>query len=122
MILKQASLPKDIVTLGVEGISRIWRKAKLKAVGLMREKTLYGATEHSIGSREGVTTARLEIRMLLEDYESRSARLHEIMTQIESLIKQIPMTEKLMEINGVGIKTVSGFLAEVGDISQFDNP
>ena len=32
------------------------------------------------------------------------------------------MAEKLLEIKGVGIKTVSGFLAEVGDISRFDNP
>lgn len=122
MILKVAPLPEDIVALGAEGVNRIWREAKLKGVGLKRAKTLYEAAEHSIGGREGATAARLEIRMLLEDYESRSARLQEIMTLIESLVKQIPMAEKLMEIKGVGIKTVSGFLAEVGDISRFDNP
>lgn len=55
--------------------------------------------------------------MLLEDYESRGNHLQEVMTLIEELEKQIPMTEKLMEIKGVGIKTVSGFLAEVGDIN-----
>lgn len=27
-----------------------------------------------------------------------------------------------MEINGIGLKTVSCFVAEVGDISRFDNP
>ena len=32
------------------------------------------------------------------------------------------MAEKLLEIKGVGIRTVSGFLAEVGDISRFNNP
>ena len=56
----------------------------------------------------------MEIRMLLEDYESRSIRLQEVMTLIEGLVKQIPMAEKLLEIKGVGIRTVSGFLAEVG--------
>ncbi|WP_425755376.1 transposase [Ihubacter sp. rT4E-8] len=44
------------------------------------------------------------------------------MTLIEELVNQIPMTEKLLEIKGVGIKTVSGFLAEVGDIGGFNNP
>ena len=44
------------------------------------------------------------------------------MTLIEGLVKQIPMAEKLLEIKGVGIKTVSGFLAEVGDISRFNTP
>lgn len=60
--------------------------------------------------------------MLLEDYESRNNRLQEVMNLIEELVKQIPMAEKLMEIKGVGIKTVSGFFAEVGDISRFSSP
>ena len=122
MILKTAPLPEDIVTLGVDGINQIWREAKMKGVGLKRAKDLVYAAEHSIGSREGATAAGLEIRMLLEDYESRAKRLEEIMKLIESLIAQIPMAGKLMQIKGVGIKTVSGFLAEVGDISRFDNP
>ena len=60
--------------------------------------------------------------MLLEDYESRNTRLQEVMVLIEELIRKIPMAEKLLEIKGVGIRTVSGFLAEVGDISRFNNP
>ena len=60
--------------------------------------------------------------MLLEDYESRNTRLQEVMVLIEELVKQIPMAEKLLGIKGVGIRTVSGFLAEVGDISRFSNP
>ena len=59
--------------------------------------------------------------MLLEDYESRNMRLQEVITLIEELVKEIPMAEKLLEIKGVGIRTVSGFLAEVGDISRFNN-
>lgn len=43
------------------------------------------------------------------------------MVLIEKLVKHIPMAEKLLEIKGVGIRTVSGFLAEVGDISRFNN-
>ena len=49
-------------------------------------------------------------------------RLQEVMVLIEELIRKIPMAEKLLEIKGVGIRTVSGFLAEVGDISRFNNP
>lgn len=122
MVLKQAPLPEDIVTLGVEGINQIWRDAKLRAVGKKRAQTLVSAAEHSVGSKEGATSARMEIRMLMEDYESRNTRLQEVMTLIEELVKQIPMAEKLLEIKGVGIKTVSGFLAEVGDITRFNTP
>lgn len=92
------------------------------AFGKARAKTLIEAAEHSVGSKEGAVSARMEIRMLLEDYESRNIRLQEVMALIEGLVKQIPMAEKLLEIKGVGIRTVSGFLAEVGDISRFNNP
>lgn len=122
MILKTAPLPEDILALGIEGVNRIWRDAKMKAVGKKRAKTLVEAAEHSIGNREGSTSARYEIQMLLEDYESKSDRLQEIMAMIEDLVKQIPMAEQLMEIKGVGMRTVSGFLAEVGDINRFKNP
>ena len=122
LVLKQAPLPEDILTLGVNGINKIWRDAKMRAVGLKRAKTLVEAAEHSVGSKEGAVAARMEIRMLFEDYESRSERLQEVMNLINELVKQIPMAEKLLEIKGVGIKTVSGFLAEVGDINRFNNP
>ena len=122
MVLKQAPLPEDILTLGVEGVNKIWRDVKMRAVGIKRAKTLIEAAEHSVGSKEGAVAARMEIRMLFEDYESRNERLQEVMDLINELISQIPMAEKLLEIKGVGIKTVSGFLAEVGDISRFNNP
>lgn len=40
VILKVAPLPRDIVKLGVDGVNKIWRDAKLRAVGLKRAKTL----------------------------------------------------------------------------------
>lgn len=122
LILKAAPLPEDILTLGIDGVNQIWRDAKLRAVGKARAKTLIEAAEHSVGSKEGAVSARMEIRMLLEDYESRNTRLQEVMVLIEELVRKIPMAEKLLEIKGVGIRTVSGFLAEVGDISRFNNP
>ncbi len=62
-----------------------------RAVGKKRAQTLVTAAEHSIGSKEGATSARMEICILIEDYESRSGCLQEVMTLIEELVKQIPM-------------------------------
>lgn len=122
MILRVAPLPEDIIALGVEGVNQIWRDAKLRGVGLKRAKTLVEAAEHSIGTREGGSSARMEIKNLLNDYDLYSNRINEYMTLIEELLDQIPYIDKLLAIKGVGIKTVSGFVAEVGDIGRFDNP
>ena len=46
----------------------------MRAVGKARAKTLIEAAEHSVGNEEGAVFARMEIRMLLEDYESRNMR------------------------------------------------
>lgn len=122
MVIKKAPLPADIKELGVDGVNQIWRDAKLKGAGLKRAKTLVEVAERSIGNTEAPGSARIEIQMLLSDYEVYSKRMDDLMTEIEKKLSEIPYIDKLLEINGVGIKTVSCFVAEVGDISRFDNP
>ena len=122
MILKQAPLPADIVKLGVEGVNEIWREAKLRAVGYKRAKTLVNKAEHSVGSHEAPNAARVELTNLLCDYEMYSKRMDSLMETIEERLREIPYIDKLLEIKGIGMITVCGFIAEVGDISRFDNP
>ena len=119
MILRVAPLPADIIELGVDGVNRIWRDAKLKGVGVKRAQTLVLAAEHSIGSRKAPEAARFEIKNLLKDYEMQVNRESELMSMIKEKIVEIPYVDKLLEIKGIGMKTVVGFVAEVGDISRF---
>ena len=37
-------------------------------------------------------------------------------------VKEVPNVEKLLAIKGVGMSTVIGFVAEVGDIGRFTDP
>lgn len=122
MILKVAPLPMDIKKLGIEGINKIWRDAKLRAVGLKRAKTLITAAEHSVGSQEASDCARMELNNLLNDYEVYHARLEEILEKMTQQLSEIPYIDKLLEIKGIGLITVSGFIAETGDLRRFDNP
>ena len=122
MVLKAAPLPEDIVELGVEGVNRIWRDAKLRGAGMKRAKTLVTAAEHSVGSKEAPEAARMELKNLLNDMDVYTARMEELLWNIEGKMKEIPYIDKLMGIKGIGLITVGGFLAEVGDIGRFDNP
>ena len=122
MVLKEAPLPEDIVKLGVDGVNRIWRDAKLRGVGRKRATTLVTAAGHSIGSRDAQSAARIELKTLLADYEMYAEREAGLMEMIEEKIKEVPCVDKLLEIRGIGMKTVIGFVAEVGDIRRFDNP
>ena len=104
MILKEAPLPGDIVKLGVDGVNKVWRNAKLRAVGLKRARTLVNKAEHSIGSQAAPEAARMELEILIHDYEMYNQRMEELMQTIEEKLYEIPYIDKLMEIKGIGMK------------------
>jgi len=122
MILRTAPLPTDVIALGADGINAIWRKTKLRAVGLKRAARLVEAATKSIGCRDGSTAARMELNILLDDYEAKLQQYDAVMATVEELCNQIPEVAELIKIKGIGLVTVAGFIAEVGDIKRFDSP
>lgn len=122
LILSSMPLPADVVKAGADGVNQLWRKNKLRAVGIRRAQTLYEAAKHSMGCTEGSGAARMEIRLLLEDYHTKKAQYGGVMAIVEELCMQIPAVQKLLAIKGIGILTVAGFFAEVGDLGRFQSP
>lgn len=121
MVLKNAPLPQDIIKLGAGGINQIWREAKVRAAGIKRATTLVEAAQNSVGL-EGGEAARLEIWILVSDYTSKVEQLDRLDAFLKEKIMEVPNVEKLLAIKGVGLSTVIGFVAEVGDIGRFTDP
>lgn len=121
-VLREAPLPADLVALGPDGINAIWRRMKLRAVGKKRALRLYNAAKASVGCLEGMQAARMELQLLLEDYDAKLRQYEEIMAVVEALCNQISEAAELMKIKGIGLVTVAGFLAETGDLRRFDSP
>mgnify|MGYP003402198240 FL=1 len=120
-VLETVPLPQDIVQLGPEGVNQLWRDKKLRAVGMKRALTLVEAAHNSIGLPGG-NCARMEIQLLLEDFRTKQSQLEMITEVLEEETLSVPYADKLLAIKGVGLITVAGFLAEVGDIRRFDSP
>jgi len=121
-LLKVAATPSSIVKLGAEGINKIWREAKIRAVGMKRATTLYEAAKKSIGQTQGTAAAEVEMKLLLEDYEAKMRQYASIMAALEEAVGRIPGAERLLAIKGIGLVTVAGFLAETGDLGRFESP
>lgn len=121
LVLENAPLPEDILSLGAAGLNDLWRKSKVKAVGMKKATSLYEAAKNSVGCC-GSNAARLELRLLLADYRIKMEQYAQIMAEVEKLVEQVPNADRLMEINGVGLVTIAGFVAEVGDIGRFRSP
>ena len=121
MVIEVAPLPEDVIALGVEGVNKIWRTAKMRAIGRKRATTLVESAHNSIGIKGGAC-ARLELQMLLEDYKTKKRQLEMVEEILEKETMKVPNVEKLLSIKGIGIITIAGFIAEVGDIRRFDSP
>ena len=121
MVLEKAPLPEDVIALGAEGINKIWRENKMRAIGIKRAVTLVEAAHNSVGVKGG-NCARMELRLLLEDYSVKRNQLQKVTEILEAETMKVPNVENLLAIKGVGIVTVAGFLAEIGDVRRFDSP
>jgi len=122
LLLEHVALPEDIVSLGAEGVNKIWRDAKIRGVGMKRATTLVAAAKDSIGQKEGADGARTDLKFLLEDYALKRRQFEDVKAKIELLCDKIPETKRLLAIKGIGLTTVAGFFAEAGDIRRFDSP
>ena len=120
-VLEESQLPTDIIALGAEGINKIWRTKKMRAVGMKRALTLVEAAHNSVGV-EGGNGARTELKLLVEDYRTKQNQLEKVTRGMVELTLKVPNAGKLLAIKGIGIVTVAGFLAEVGDIGRFESP
>jgi transposase len=103
-------------------IVQAWREnGILRGVGISKANLLKEMAEQSIGLTEGLQMARHELRILLRQYDLYQEQLELLMSEVERLVSQIPGTQQMLTVPGVGLVTVAGFLAEVGDLSGYDN-
>ena len=122
LTLESFPLPQEIVNAGIQGVVATWKQEISRAVGEKQAMKLVATAKNSIGLTEGTIMARQEIKTLLGQYKALEQEIEQLMTQIEIILKQIPGTEEMMSIPGVGMVTVAGFLAETGDLEGYRHP
>ena len=120
-LLKAAPFPDDLKALDENGIRQIWREAKLRGGGYSRSGEILGYARLSVGIRDGADAAKIAVQWFVK----KIMELDEELAVIENLINQkcqeIPHAGNILEISGIGENTLSGILADMGDISRFDD-
>lgn len=121
LLLERAALPEDIIRLGADGINKIWREAKLRGTGYDKALRIVSAARHSVGQKEGLETARKELLWEIGQLKGYLKWEVEIQACLEEMAGSIPYVENILEIRGLGIRTITGILAEIGDVTRFTN-
>ena len=120
-LLKQAPFPDDLVTLGEDGIRQIWHNAKLRGRGYSRAGEILRYAKASVGLKDGTDAGRIAVKWFVQKILELDAKLAVIEEQIHQKCQEIPHAVNILEIPGIGENTLSGILAEMGDISRFDD-
>lgn len=120
-ILKVSAIPSDIITLGTDGLRNIWHEAKLRGRGYSRSSEIVSYAEKSVGLKDGTEAGRQTVKWYAEQIMQLDKQLAEIENALHKKCREIPYAENILEIKGVGENILAGILAEMGDISRFDD-
>ena len=120
-LLKQAPFPDDLIALGEDGIKQIWHAAKLRGRGYSRAKEILQYAKVSAGIKDGASAAKTAVKWFVQKILELDDELNVIENQLNQKCQEIPHAGNILEISGIGENTLSGILAEMGDISRFDD-
>ena len=120
-LLKQAPFPDDLIALGEDGIKQIWHDAKLRGRGYSRAGEILQYAKASVGVKDGAIAGKAAVKWFVQKIMELDDELAVIEKQINQKCQEIPHAGNILEISGIGENTLSGILAEMGDISRFDD-
>ena len=118
-IIKKYIFPSEIKKTSPNEIYDMLPPKMRRGVGLRKIERLVLASKNSIGIKEGLSFAKMEIKYLIEKYEGFLQQIEEIDTHVTELCSNLDETKKIVQIKGIGIVTASGIVAELGDIRKY---
>ncbi len=121
MILKKAPFPEEIQALGADGLRGIWHEAKLRGRGYSRAERIVKLASESVGLKHGRGGSKESVKCFVAQILYLAQKLDEIEESLHQKCREIPYAENLLEIEGIGENILAGILAEMGDISRFDD-
>ena len=118
-LLKHCPTPQGLVAYGLDNLAKtMWNVSR----GRFREdraKALYEAAEASIGVVEGQASILLETQAILAAMEASEKFTEGLEKEMSRQLKQIPYSDSLLSIKGIGEVTAAGLIGEVGDFRKY---
>jgi len=118
-LLRHYPTPQDIVACGSEALTRILKQVSRGKLGQIRAQALYDAAVQSVGLQEGRRGILLETEEILLGLEACKRFIEKMQEEMVPYLEQIPYSDSLLSVKGIGEITVAGLIGEVGDFRQF---
>lgn len=120
-LLKAAPFPDELAALGTEGMKQIWHEAKLRGRGYANASSILEYARKSVGIKDGADASRQAVKWFVSRIIELDGQLSDIENKLNERCMEIPHAKNILAISGIGENILSGILAEMGDISRFDD-
>jgi transposase len=118
-LLRHYPTPQDMVACGSEALIRILKQVSRGKLGKARAQALYDAAVQSVGLQEGRRGILLEMEEILSGLEACKRFIERMEEEMVPYLEQIPYSDSLLSVKGIGEITVAGLIGEIGDFRQF---
>ncbi|SFJ55455.1 Transposase [Paenibacillus sp. UNC496MF] len=106
-LLKLNLLPAEIIHVSDEYLLEHMRQVAKRGAGLSRIHSLKEAARRSVGIEQGKGLAKMELQLLLTQYEFLQGQLTELHAKMDELLEQIPSSKQLLAMKGIGRDTAT---------------
>jgi transposase len=119
-LIKNHTTPESIFAMGCKSLAKVLKRVSRGKLGQGRAKELFEAARDSIGIYEGKESIILEIDHLVSKIENEARFIDSLEKQMDDYLEQIPYSQSILSIKGIGRITVAGLIGEVGDFGKFN--
>jgi transposase len=118
-LIKNHPTAESIVALGLESLTTIIRTTSRGKLGFQRAQELFDAAQSCMGVHEGKRSILLEIEYLVSQIGADNRFIDSLEKQMEEYLEEIPYSQSILSIKGIGTVTTAGLIGEVGDFREF---
>ena len=122
-ILDRCPFPSDVLSEKISTLAEvIARSSRRRKTAADKATDLYRLAEESIGLKRISDADRFRLKVSLEEVKRSEVLLKDIEQQMKLLLSQIPYSNYILSIPGVGPLSTSVFLGELGNPANFNHP
>ena len=118
-LLRHYPTPQDMVACGSGAMALVLKRVSRGKLGKAHAQALYDAAAQSVGLREGRGGILLEMEEIFSALEACNRFIEKLKEEMLPYLEQIPYSDSLLSVKGIGTITVAGLIGEIGDFRQF---
>jgi transposase len=121
-LLAEAATAEAIAAFDLTELTELLETASRGRFGAAKAREIQQVAAQSLGVAFLADAAQVEVQCLLAQVAFLEQQIGVVDGHLATLLQQLPASDYLMSITGIGLVFAAAILGEIGDIQRFDAP